>query len=89
MIVFLWFCLIPIVLFCFLDTLYLQQEHKFVEMYNAYVKDKTNKSEVFDMPMKNYAKSIKGFFKAFLSWSIIFVYPVMTVVIILILILKK
>ena len=31
---FLLICIVPIVLFCILDTLYLQQEHKFVGMYN-------------------------------------------------------
>lgn len=26
---FIWICLIPVILFCILDALYLQQEHKF------------------------------------------------------------
>lgn len=30
-------CLVPVFLFCILDALYLQQEHKFVEMYNTYI----------------------------------------------------
>ena len=39
---FLLICITPIIMFCILDALYLQQEHKFVDMYNDFVKDKRN-----------------------------------------------
>ena len=67
---FIWICLIPVILFCILDALYLQQEHKFVGMYNDFVKDKENKPKVYEMPMKSYAKGVKGFLKALCSWSV-------------------
>ena len=76
-------CLIPIVLFCILDALYLQQEHKFVEMYNSYIKDKENKPAIYEMPMKKYVKGIKGFLKALRSWSVILIYGSLLVVIII------
>ena len=74
-------CIIPIVLFCILDTLYLQQEHKFVEMYNNYVKNKENKPNVYEMSMTKYCCGIKGFCSAFKSWSVVLVYiPLLIVV---------
>ena len=79
---FVWICLIPVVLFCILDTLYLQQEHKFVAMYNDYVSDKASKPEVYKMPMKAYEKGICGFIKALVSWSVGLVYGVLLAVII-------
>lgn len=82
---FVWICLIPTVLFCILDTLYLQQEHKFVAMYNDYVSGKINKSKVYKMPMKTYEKGICGFMKALMSWSVGLVYGVLLAVIIWIL----
>lgn len=75
-------CLIPVILFCILDALYLQQEHKFVGMYNDYVKDNKNKPVVYEMPMKNYAKGIKGFLKALSSWSVSLVYGMLLFVIV-------
>ncbi|UKI56710.1 MAG: hypothetical protein L6V90_06230 [Treponema succinifaciens] len=51
-------CIVPIVLFCILDTLYLQQKHKFVGMYNDFVKDKENKPKVYEMPMKKLCKKV-------------------------------
>lgn len=75
-------CIVPIVLFCILDTLYLQQKHKFVGMYNDFVKDKENKPKVYEMPMKSYAKGLKGFFKALCSWSVGFVYGMLLFVIV-------
>ena len=74
---FVWICLLPIVLFCILDTLYLQQEHKFVAMYNDYVSGKVDESRVYKMPMKEYEKGICGFLKALKSWSVGFVYGVL------------
>lgn len=79
---FLLICIVPIVLFCILDTLYLQQEHKFVGMYNDFVKDKENKPKVYEMPMKSYANGMKGFFKALRSWSVGFVYGMLLFVIV-------
>lgn len=66
---FLLICIIPIILFCILDTLYLQQEHKFVGIYNDFVKGEENKPNVYEMPMKSY-KKLNGFLKALKSWSI-------------------
>ena len=66
---FVWICLIPIVLFCIIDALYLQQKHKFIGMYNDYVGQKENKPKVYEMPMKSYDYGIRGFFKALKSWS--------------------
>lgn len=74
---FIWICLIPVILFCILDALYLQQEHKFVGMYNDYVKGKENKPNVYEMPMKSYAKGVKGFLKALCSWSVGLVYGIL------------
>lgn len=74
---FIWICFIPIVLFCILDTLYLQQEHKFVGMYNDFIKDKENKPNVYEMPMTSYAKGVKGFLKALCSWSVGLVYGIL------------
>lgn len=79
---FLLICIVPIVLFCILDTLYLQQEHKFVGMYNDFVKDKENKPKVYEMPMKSYAKGMKGFLKALRSWSVGLVYGLLLMTII-------
>ena len=71
---FVWICLLPVILFCILDTLYLQQEHKFVAMYNDYVSDKVGESRVYKMPMKAYEKGLCGFMKALMSWSVIIPY---------------
>ena len=71
---FVWICLIPVVLFCILDTLYLQQEHKFVAMYNDYVSDEANKPQVYKMPVKAYEKGICGFLKSLKSWSVVIPY---------------
>ncbi len=74
---FLLISLIPIILFCILDARYLQFEHKFVEMYNAYTKNKENKPDVYEISMKKYEKGIKGYLKAFGSWSIWLPYGLM------------
>jgi hypothetical protein len=79
---FIWICLIPVILFCILDALYLQQEHKFVEMYKDYVKGNENKPAVYEMPMKSYAKGIKGFLKSLSSWSVSLVYGILLFVIV-------
>lgn len=79
---FIWICLIPVILFCILDALYLQQEHKFVGMYNDYVKENENKPAVYEMPMKSYSKGIKGFLKALSSWSVSLVYGMLLFVIV-------
>lgn len=71
---FLLICFIPVILFCILDAQYLQQEHKFVGMYNDYINGKENRPDVYAMPMKSYAKELKGFFKALFSWSVFPVY---------------
>ena len=80
---FIWICLIPVILFCILDALYLQQEHKFVGMYNDYVKGKENKPNVYEMPMKSYAKGMKGFLKALKSWSVGLVYGLLLITIVI------
>lgn len=66
---------VPVILFCILDTLYLQQEHKFVGMYNDYVKGEMKKTETYKMPIRNYEIGVKGFFNAFRSWSVMLIYP--------------
>lgn len=71
---FLLICIILVIVFCILDAQYLQQEHKFVGMYNDYISGKEDKPEVYSMPMKSYAKGLKGFFKALFSWSVLPVY---------------
>ena len=78
---FLLICIIPIILFCILDTLYLQQEHKFVGIYNDFVKGEENKPNVYEMPMKSY-KKLNGFLKALKSWSIWIPYGLMLISII-------
>lgn len=77
-------CLIPILLFCIVDTLYLQQEHKFIGMYNDYVLNKNEKPKVYEMPMKKYIFGILGFLKALKSWSVTLVYfPLLVVIVIM------
>lgn len=82
-------CIVPVILFCILDTLYLQQEHKFVGMYNDYVKGEATKTETYKMPIRNYERGIKGFFKAFRSWSIMLVYPALLFSVLLIFLYVK
>lgn len=78
-------CFFPTILFCFLDTLYLQQEHKFVGMYNDYIHGKENRPKVYEMPMKSYEKGFLGFLKALISWSVAPVYVLLLLTIIAIL----
>nr|WP_318740920.1 hypothetical protein [uncultured Treponema sp.] len=84
---FLLICFIPVILFCMLDAQYLQQEHKFVGMYNDYISGKEDKTEVYSMPMKSYAKGLKGFFKALFSWSVLPVYGLLGIVLIILIII--
>lgn len=79
---FLLISLIPIILFCILDARYLQQEHKFVGMYNDFVKGKENGPSVYEMPLKSYEKGIKSFFKALSSWTVWLPYGLMLICII-------
>lgn len=81
---FLLICFIPVILFCILDAQYLQQEHKFIGMYNDYINEKGNCPDVYAMPMKSYAKGLKCFFKALFSWSVFPVYGLTLISIILI-----
>lgn len=67
---FIWFCFFPIIMFCFLDAFYLQQEHKFRRIYDDYVDGKENKPQVYKMPVKLYEKGILGFLRALKSWSV-------------------
>ena len=86
---FVWICLIPTVLFCILDTLYLQQEHKFVVMYNDYISNNNRKPAVYTMPMKSYEKGFCGFLKAFMSWSVLLVYgPLLATIIVILCMIK-
>lgn len=82
--VFLIICLIPVILFCILDAQYLQQEHKFIGMYNDYITGKESRPDVYEMPMKSYAKGFKGVMKALFSWSVFPVYGFTLILIILI-----
>ncbi|MBO7047462.1 MAG: hypothetical protein J6W62_00920 [Spirochaetia bacterium] len=75
-------CFIPSVLFCFLDTLYLQQEHKFIRMYNDYIHGKENRPKVYEMPMKSYERGFFGFLKALISWSVAPIYGFLLLIII-------
>lgn len=84
-VMFLWICLLPIVAFCIMDTLYLQQEHKFIGMYNDFIKDKEDKPGVYEMPMKKYVKGFCGFLKALFSLSVILMYGIMAGIIIVLL----
>ena len=43
----------------------------------GYVKGKENKPNVYEMPMKSYAKGVKGFLKALCSWSVGLVYGIL------------
>lgn len=65
--------------FCILDTLCLQQEHKFVAMYNDYVSNKAGKLQVYKMPMDAYEKGLCGFMKALMSWSVIIPYGLLLI----------
>lgn len=84
---FLLICFIPVILFCMLDAQYLQQEHKFVGMYNDHISGKEDKTEVYSMPMKSYAKGLKGFFKALFSWSVLPVYGLLGIVLIILIVI--
>ncbi|MDY6398431.1 MAG: hypothetical protein SPL22_11975 [Treponema sp.] len=86
---FIWICLIPVILFCILDALYLQQEHKFVGMYNDFVKGNDTKPTLYEMSLKSYEKGTKGFFKALRSWSVWMVYLPLLFILILIRVLSK
>lgn len=86
---FIWICLIPVILFCILDALYLQQEHKFVGMYNDFVKGNDTKPTLYEMSLKSYEKGTKGFFKALRSWSVWMVYLPLLFILILIRVLFK
>lgn len=76
-------CLLPTILFCILDTLYLQQERKFIEMYNNYIQDNESRPNVYEMPMKSYAKGFRGFLQALVSWSVALVYGIIVIALIL------
>lgn len=82
---FLLICFIPVILFCILDAQYLQQEHKFIGMYNDYITGKENRPDVYKMAMKSYAKGFRGFMKALFSWSVFPVYGLLLVGLILML----
>ena len=71
---------ITIIIFCILDALYLQQEHKFIAIYNDYLSSNDNKPKVYQMPINKYEKGPLGFLKALKSWSVLLVYPVLLVI---------
>lgn len=76
---FVWICLFPVLMFCILDSFYLQQEHKFRRLYDDFVDGKETKPLVYKMPIKSYEKGFPGFFKALKSWSVWPFYIVMIV----------
>jgi len=74
-----WIAIIPILLFCYLDTMYLSLEMGFRKGYNDFVKrlheGKVDDKELFViMPPENYRgwKAMSGAVK---SWSIKYPYP--------------
>ena len=70
-IIFIWICLFPTILFCILDTLYLQQEHKFIGLYNDVAGiTKNNTIKPFEFTLKQYEEGPRGLIKAFTSWSV-------------------
>lgn len=81
---FVYISIIPIIVFCFLDAIYLQQEHKFVEMYNSFVKGGNDKPNVYEIPVKSVGKGFLNFLKALKSWS---VWPVYTLLVVMVLFL--
>lgn len=72
--------MVPSVLFCLMDTLYLLQEHKFVAMYNDYIKENKTRPAVYEMPIKDHARGPKGFFRALFSWSVGLFYGILIII---------
>lgn len=56
-------------------------------MYNDYITGKESRPDVYEMPMKSYAKGLKGFFKALFSWSVLPVYGLLGIVLIILIII--
>ncbi len=71
---------ITIIVFCILDALYLQQEYKFIAIYNDYLSSNNNRPKVYQMPINKYEIGLLGFLKALKSWSVLLVYPVLLVI---------
>lgn len=42
-----------------------------------YIKEKESSPKTYEIPVRDYEKGIKGFFKAFRSWSILLIYSVL------------
>ena len=80
---FIYISIIPILVFCFLDAFYLQQEHKFVEMYNSFVKGSDDKPSVFEMPVKTVGIGFLSFLRALKSWSVLPVYVLLVLFVLL------
>lgn len=67
----------PTIIFWFLDTYYLQQERKFIGVYNDVAGiTKENKVEIkpFEMPIKNYYEGKYSFSDVFFSKTIVWFY---------------
>ena len=81
---FVYVSLIPIILFCILDAFYLLQEHKFIAMYNSFIKGDDKSPKVYEMPMKEFEKGFFAFLNALKSWSVLPVYGLLFVLVLLI-----
>lgn len=65
--------IVPTILFWLLDSYYLQQERKFIGIYNDLLKDE-NTILPFKMPIQNYNTGEYSFCCAFWSTTIIWLY---------------
>jgi hypothetical protein len=66
-------CIFPILLFCYLDTVYLSLERGYRKKFDAVVKsfkeNSVSNDDLFDMHVENY-HGVENITTAFLSWSI-------------------
>lgn len=81
---------VPIIFFWFLDTYYLQQERKFIGIYNDVVGITENVTiKDFEMPTTKYKKGKFHFANVFISRTIISIYFPLLIITILIILLEK
>lgn len=86
-VIYIFIAIVPVLLFWFLDSYYLQQERKFRGIYNdiAELNDGANKNSVrpFEMPLQNYKEGKYCYHKVFFSKTILWFYFVITILLLL------
>lgn len=87
---FIFVCFIPIIIFWFLDTYYLQIERKFRGIYNdvaGITKNITIKD--FEMPINKYKKGKFCFYNVFISKTIVSFYLPILIILLLVILIEK